>query len=86
MFSDRRPNLGCAARLAPAPIFPGLWGNYLFLIQWEESREALVVFVGLVQPDPGEEIAHAEPLLEMIEGFSSVVLVRNSSWFVGELV
>ena len=60
-------------------------GSVLDLMR-EESREAEVVFMGLMQPDPGEELDYAHRLTELVEGFSSVVLVRNSGWFIGELV
>jgi len=52
----------------------------------EESANADVIFMGLAEPTPGEETKYAERLTEMIEGFPTVVLVKNSSMFVGELV
>lgn len=55
-------------------------------IMREESSGADVVFMGLAEPAPGEEAAYAGRLAEMIEGFPTVILVKNSSMFVGELV
>ncbi|MDA0746968.1 MAG: hypothetical protein O2954_10645, partial [bacterium] len=52
----------------------------------EESQDAEVVFMGLMQPEEGEEVAYAEQLAGLVEGFPTVILVRNSGWFVGELV
>ena len=55
-------------------------------IMHEESDDADVIFMGLADVEPGEEAAYAKRLTEMIEGFPTVVLVKNSSMFVGELV
>ncbi len=55
-------------------------------IMHEESDDADVIFMGLADVEPGEEAASAKRLTEMIEGFPTVVLVKNSSMFVGELV
>ncbi len=55
-------------------------------IMREESSESDVIFMGLAEPAPGEEAAYAGRLAEMIEGFPTVILVKNSSMFVGELV
>ena len=84
---------GDLARLIPGTRIPAVTrvirkpeGWTVTEVMWEESREAEVVFLGLMQPEPGEEMAYAERLLKMAEGFPSVVLVRNSGWFAGELV
>jgi potassium/chloride transporter 4/5/6 len=61
-------------------------GRTVLDIMREESADADVVFMGLAEPAPGEEAAYAARLAEMIEGFATVVLVKNSSMFVGELV
>ena len=61
-------------------------GRTVIEIMREESAEADVVFMGLAEPKPGEEGAYAQRLAEMTEGFPTVVLVKNSSMFVGELV
>jgi len=55
-------------------------------IMREESADADAIFMGMAEPAPGEEAAYATRLAEMIEGFPTVVLVKNSSMFVGELV
>ena len=52
----------------------------------EHSAEAELVFLGLLEPDPGAEMEYARRLLEISEGFPSVVFVRNAGSFVGQLV
>jgi hypothetical protein len=36
--------------------------------------------------EPGKELEYATRLTETVEGFPTVVLVKNASMFVGELV
>ena len=55
-------------------------------VMHEHSAEAELVFMGLLEPDPGTEVDYAKRLLEISEGFPSVVLVRNAGEFVGQLV
>jgi potassium/chloride transporter 4/5/6 len=55
-------------------------------IMREESGDADAVFMGLADIAPGKEAEYATRLGEMIEGFPTVVLVKNASVFVGELV
>jgi potassium/chloride transporter 4/5/6 len=52
----------------------------------EESHDADVVFMGLAQPEPGEEAEYVERLSKMMEGLPTVVLVKNSTMFAGDLV
>lgn len=52
----------------------------------EESADADVVFLGLMVPESGQEIEYAKRLMEMVKGLTSVVFVRNSGKFGGELV
>jgi len=52
----------------------------------EESREAEVVFMGLMDSAPGEERAYAERLMELTKEFPCVVLVRNAGMYVGQLL
>ncbi|RMF97469.1 MAG: Na-K-Cl cotransporter [Candidatus Schekmanbacteria bacterium] len=52
----------------------------------EESFDADVVFLGLKIPETGTEMQYAKRIEKLVSGFSSVVLVRNSGKFVGELV
>jgi len=52
----------------------------------EESADADVVFLGLMLPEAGEEMEYARHIEKLTEGFGSVVLVRNSGKFEGELV
>ncbi len=55
-------------------------------VMHEHSAEAELVFMGLLEPDPGVEMEYAKHLLEISEGFPSVVSVRNAGSFVGQLV
>ena len=52
----------------------------------EESADADLVFMGLADVEPGKELDYAKRLTEMTADFPTVVLVKNSSLFVGELV
>lgn len=51
-----------------------------------ESRDAEVVFLGLAIPAVGKEPEYAERLEQLIEPLGTVVLVKNSSMFIGDLV
>jgi len=55
-------------------------------IMHEASRDADVVFLGLMMPEPGEERAYAERLDDLASGFTTAVFVRNASDFSGELI
>ena len=55
-------------------------------VMHEHSSEAELVFMGLLEPNPGTEMEYAKRLLEISEGFPSVVFVRNAGSFVGQLV
>ena len=55
-------------------------------VMHERSRGASVVLLGLDMPEPGTEPAYAASLLEMAEGFSTAIFVRNAGHFVGELI
>ena len=50
------------------------------------SAGAIVVFLGLMDPEPGHEADDARRLTQMVSGFSTTVLVRNASEFAGRLV
>ena len=50
------------------------------------SRNADVVFLGLMIPDAGAERAYAERLLKLAGGFPATIFVRNASKFAGELL
>ncbi len=52
----------------------------------QESRNADVVFLGLAQPAPGKEMEYAVQLNDLVEGLGTVVLLKNSSVFIGELI
>ena len=52
----------------------------------ERSSSANLVFLGLNVPGEGEAHAYAERLQSLAEGLRTVVFVKNSSLFEGELV
>lgn len=52
----------------------------------EESANAEVVFMGLADPEKGEEFAYAERLENLAGDLSTVFFVKNSSLFVGDLL
>jgi len=51
-----------------------------------KSSDADVVLLGLAQPQPGEEAAYAERLIELVGGLRSFFLVKNNTLFIGDLV
>jgi amino acid transporter len=52
----------------------------------ENSRKADVVFLGMMVPEPGEELAYAERLNDFVQHLGAVVLVRNAGKFAGDLI
>lgn len=50
------------------------------------SRNADVVFLGLREPQAGEEAEYAHQLTDLVDGLSTTVLVRNAGEFAGELI
>jgi solute carrier family 12 (potassium/chloride transporter), member 4/6 len=50
------------------------------------SNDAEVVFMGLAEPEPGQEEAYARRLLDLVPELPNLVLVKNSSYFAGDLV
>lgn len=61
-------------------------GETVASIMARESAEAELVFLGLLEPDPGDEQEYGARLAEMTQSFSSVIFVRNAGEFVGSLV
>jgi len=59
--------------------------SILEIIQ-EESANAEVVFMGLADPDKGDEMAYAERLERLAGDLPTVFFVKNSTLFVGELL
>ena len=49
------------------------------------SRDSSIVFLGLREPDPGEETDYAERLRRLAEGFNTTIFVRNAGEFAGLL-
>ncbi|MCD4655453.1 hypothetical protein K8T06_16155, partial [bacterium] len=52
----------------------------------QESKNAEIVFLGLAIPASGDESMYATRLQELVEGLGTVVLVKNSSMFIGDLI
>ncbi len=52
----------------------------------QKSSEADVVFMGLAEPEDGEEGAYAQRMKDLVADLPGVVLVKNSSYFAGKLV
>lgn len=52
----------------------------------KESRRAQVVFFGLADPEPGQELAYAKRLHEIAGDLETVMFVKNSSLFMGDLL
>ena len=50
------------------------------------SRDADLVFLGLMIPGPGDELDYARRLFKLAGGFHNVVFVRNAGVFAGELL
>ena len=50
------------------------------------SRDADLVFLGLMLPEPNQDAAYAERLEALAVGFRNTVLVRNAGPFQGELL
>jgi hypothetical protein len=55
-------------------------------IMHDQSRDAQVVFLGLAEPEIGQEEAYAARLEELVNGFTTTVLVRNAHEFAGDLI
>lgn len=52
----------------------------------EYSRDADIVFLGLMIPQPGSEAEYAERLVELTQGLGTTIFVRNAGQFAGHLV
>ncbi|HUT60380.1 MAG TPA: Na-K-Cl cotransporter [Phycisphaerae bacterium] len=52
----------------------------------ETSRDADVVFLGLLTPEAGQEPEYARRLAEIVAALPTTVLVRNSGPFAGKLI
>ncbi|MEZ4386357.1 MAG: Na-K-Cl cotransporter [Candidatus Krumholzibacteriia bacterium] len=50
------------------------------------SGDASIVFLGLMDAEPGTEAENARRLVQMVGGFNTTILVRNASEFAGRLV
>lgn len=52
----------------------------------QESSDADIVFLGLAEPAPGEELEYALQLQHLVDGLGTVILLKNSTQFQGELI
>jgi len=50
------------------------------------SRNSDVVFLGLLEPEAGEEKEYSERLIELADGFKTAIFVHNASEFAGHLI
>ena len=52
----------------------------------ENSRSADVVFLGMMEPEPGTEAEYAERLTELTAELRTTIFVRNAGEFAGQLI
>jgi amino acid transporter len=52
----------------------------------KNSQNADVVFLGLMEPKPGEEEKYAEQMNELVSGLKTAIFVRNAGKFAGDLI
>jgi hypothetical protein len=71
------------ARIEITPWDPE--ANVQALIQ-EQSKDADLVFLGLREPEEGDETAYAQRLARLVGDLPTVVLVRNAGVFAGQLL
>ncbi|MGD9253976.1 MAG: Na-K-Cl cotransporter, partial [Holophagae bacterium] len=50
------------------------------------SADADVVFLGLQEPEPGQEPSYADRIIELSEGLNTCIFVRSAGEFAGRLV
>jgi amino acid transporter len=55
-------------------------------IMQDYSRNADVVFLGLMEPQPGDESQYARRLIELARVFNTTIFVRNAGEFAGQLI
>jgi hypothetical protein len=55
-------------------------------VMHEHSRGADVVFLGLMEPDPGSEAEYAKRLANMVDGLNTTIFVRSAGLFAGRLI
>ena len=61
-------------------------GRSVVEIMQETSKDADVVFLGLMTPEEDKEAEYTERLIQMIEPLPTTILVRNSGPFQGQLI
>ena len=50
------------------------------------SGNASVVFLGMMDPEPGTEADYARRMEKLVEGLNTTVFVRNAGEFAGRLI
>ena len=55
-------------------------------VMQETSKDADVVFLGLMTPEQDKEAEYTERLIQMVEPLPTTILVRNSGPFQGQLL
>ena len=55
-------------------------------VMHEQSQNASIVFLGLMEPKAGKETEHAKRLIELASGFNTTIFVRNAGEFAGSLI
>lgn len=60
--------------------------NTVMEIMHRESRNADIVFLGMMDPQPGDEPSYAGRLVDLASGLNTTVFVRNAGEFAGHLI
>ncbi len=58
----------------------------VFEIMQSGSKDADIVFLGLMVPQPGNESEYARRLIELSSGFKTTIFVLNAGEFAGRLI
>ena len=61
-------------------------GKSVIELMHENSQGADLVFIGLMAPDQDQVVEYADRLIQIVDGFPSTILVRNSGPFEGQLL
>jgi hypothetical protein len=90
---ERRLQLEGLARLLPetrigaeSEVIVKPAGRSTTEILHRTSARADVVFLGLQEPEPGEEAAYADRIIELAGGLNTCIFVRSAGAFAGRLV
>ena len=90
---ERRRQIDALAKLIPetriqaeAEIIVQPAGRTFIEVLHETSGGADVVFLGLSQPNPGDEADYAQHLNDLVSGLRTTIFVRNAGKFAGHLI